>query len=112
VWILRAIFWVIGSIIATAGAEAALKEVAGRRSRKHTYTVASVLAIISFFISMVIIPIIDPYTGIWYKFFLSLGIGSVVGGLGALLISIVNKRRSRKTGLVRVYDRHGKRVSG
>lgn len=105
-WIFRALFWVIGSIVATAGAEAVVKEVAGRQSRKHMYTVASVLAIVCFFISMVIIPIVDPNTGIWFKFFLSLGIGAAVGGLCVLLMSIVYKRRSRrKIGLVKMNDK-------
>lgn len=104
-WFYRLILWVIGSLIATAGAEALVKEVAGRKSRQYMYRVAAVLAVIFFFISMVIIPIIDPYVGIWYKFTVALGIGAAVGLLYIALISLINRRRWPKNGVVKYHHR-------
>lgn len=104
-WFYRIILWVIGSLIATAGAEALVKEVAGRKSRMYMYKVAAVLAVIFFFITMVVIPIINPHVGIWYKFAVALGIGAAVGLLYVALMSFINRRRWPKNGFVKYRDR-------
>lgn len=104
-WFYRILLWVIGSLIAAAGAEALAKEVAGRKSATCMYKVAAVLAVIFFFVSMVVIPIIDPHVGIWYKFTVALGIGAAVGLLYAALMFIVNRRRFPKNGFVKYRHR-------
>lgn len=104
-WFYRIILWVIGSLLATAGAEAVVKEVTGRRSQLYMYKVAGILTVMVFFISMVIIPVINPHVNIWYKFTVALGIGAAVGLLYIILMSIIIRRRRPKDGLVRYHHR-------
>lgn len=104
-WFYRIIMWIIGSLLATAGAEAVVKEVTGRRGPLYLYKVAGVLAVVVFFVSMVIIPIINPHVGIWYKFTVALGVGAAAGLLYVAVMSVIIRRRRPKDGLVRHHHR-------